>query len=69
MEAAQAEESNAGETSGHETNMTYTGKQEHLVVRMNFNTSKRCSSRKNATKEILAIAKTAADWCTIVNTT
>ena len=38
MESAQAGESNAGETSGHETNMTYTGEQEHLVVRIDFNT-------------------------------
>lgn len=51
-EAAQAEESNAGETSGYETNMTSTGEQEHLVVRMNFNTSKKSSSRKRISRAV-----------------
>ena len=51
-EAAQAEESNAGETSGYETNMTSTGEQEHLVVRTNFSTSKKSSSRKRISRAV-----------------
>lgn len=48
----QAEEDNIGETSGYESNLTATGEERQLIVRMNFSSSKKGSARKRISRAV-----------------
>lgn len=51
-EVLQAEEDNIGETSGYESNLTATGEEGQLIVRMNFSSSKKGSARKRISRAV-----------------
>lgn len=51
-EVLQAEEDNIGETSGYESNLTATGEERQLIVRMNFSSSKKGSARKRISRAV-----------------